>query len=241
MPEPPRVLVAISTYNEIENLPGLVAEIRNHLPGAQILVIDDNSPDGTGRWCDEHAAVNPDFHVVHRAAKLGLGSATAVGLRAAIEGGFAFVFTLDADFSHPPRYMPAMLAAMNDENEPADVVIGSRYVAGGGIEGWPLRRRWMSRGLNLYARWLLGLRTRDCSGAFRCFRTTILQHVSWEQICSQGYSFLEELLWLLQRSGARIREVPITFVDRSHGKSKITSREALAAVWIILRLALRRG
>lgn len=235
-----RLLVAIATYNEIENLPRLVDEIRQYVPEAEILVIDDNSPDGTGRWCDVRRQVDARFHVLHRTGKLGLGTATVAGLKYAMDQGFDIVTTMDADFSHHPRYLPSMLAAIHDSEAPADVVIGSRYVSGGGVEGWPLRRRVMSRCLNLYARALLRLGVRDCSGAYRCFRVEILQRVAWDQLRSRGYSFLEEVLWLLQRAGARIREVPIIFVDRTHGHSKISTREAWNALWIILRLGLSR-
>jgi dolichol-phosphate mannosyltransferase len=240
MPDSRRVLVAIATYNEIDNLPGLVEEIRRFVPASEIVVVDDNSPDGTGRWCDTRVKEDPRFHVIHRAGKLGLGSATVSGLQFAMERGFDLVVTLDADFSHHPRYIPAMLAVIDDSESPADVVIGSRYVAGGGVEGWPLRRRLMSRCLNLYARWMLGLRAHDCSGAFRCFRVAVLNRIPWDRVRSDGYSFLEELLWLLQRAGARLREIPIIFVDRTHGRSKISGREARAAVWIIFQLALER-
>jgi dolichol-phosphate mannosyltransferase len=234
-------LVVIATYNEIENLPRLTDEVFQHAPQTHVLVIDDGSPDGTGQWCDERAAHDGRFHVVHRAGKLGLGTATVAGLRYAIEHGFDYALVMDADFSHPPRYIPALLAGMARDagGDGADVMVGSRYAAGGRIEGWPWYRHWMSRGVNLYARWMLGLKTRDCSGAFRCYRTEQLRQIDLSQLRSRGYSYVEELLWMLKRSGARIGETPIVFVDRQHGRTKINGREAVAALWILFRLGIR--
>jgi dolichol-phosphate mannosyltransferase len=235
-----RTLIIVATYNEIENLPQLVAGIHQHLPDGSILVIDDNSPDGTGRWCDEQAAADPRFHVIHRPGKLGLGSATVAGLQFAIDHDFTWAVTMDADLSHDPQHLPAILAAAEDPEHPADLVIGSRYVPGGHIEGWRLHRHVMSRFINTYARWLLRLEPRDCSGAYRCFRVELLRKIDFAQLTSQGYALLEELLWTVQRHGARIREVPITFVDRRHGQTKIDYREAWMAVWVIFRLAVHR-
>jgi len=240
MSSEPKTLVLIATYNEIENLSRLTDEVFQHAPHAEVLVIDDNSPDGTGRWCDERVAQDRRFHVIHRSGKLGLGSATVAGLKYAMEHQFEFVLVMDADFSHPPRYIPALLAGMarSESDTGADVMIGSRYVAGGGIEGWPLHRRWMSRGVNTYARWMLGLKSRDCSGAFRCYRTKVLRRVDLDNMRSRGYSYVEELLWLLKQAGARIAEAPIVFVDRQHGRTKINWREAIAALVILFRLGI---
>jgi dolichol-phosphate mannosyltransferase len=240
MTQPSRVLVAISTYNEMENLPSLVDEIYRYADGVDIVVVDDNSPDGTGGWCDERVAVDSHFHVIHRAGKLGLGTATIAGLRYAMDNNYDWVVTMDADFSHHPRYLPAILGAAHDADNPVDLVIGSRYVPTGGVEGWPIRRRIMSRCVNIYVRWLLGLRPRDCSGAYRCSRVDLLRQIDWQNLRSTGYSLLEEILWKMQRTGARIREVPIIFVDRTQGRSKINSREVWDAIWIIFRLALER-
>lgn len=240
MSNAPKTLVTVATYNEIENLPRLVEEIFRHAPEVDLLVIDDNSPDGTGRWCDEQSAKDPRIHCLHRPGKLGLGTATIAGMRYGIEHGYRYVLNMDADFSHPPSRLPALLAGMEPTADPpVDVMIGSRYVPGGGIEGWPLHRHLMSRGVNAYARWLLGLPSRDCSGAFRCYRTSILAKVDFDSVRSRGYSFQEEILWHLKRAGARFGETPITFVDRRHGSSKINSREAAAALGIILALGVR--
>jgi dolichol-phosphate mannosyltransferase len=234
-PQAERTLVTIATFNEIENLPTLVDAIWEFAPQVDILVIDDNSPDGTGRWCDERAASEPQLFCLHRAGKLGLGTATIAGMKYAMEHRYDLVLNMDADFSHHPRYIPALLAGMDS----ADVTIGSRYVPGGGVMDWPLTRRLMSWAVNAYARWLLGLRPRDCSGAFRCFRVDVLRKLDFNSIQSRGYSFQEEILWLLKRADARFTEIPILFADREKGKSKINSREALAALGIIFRLGIK--
>ncbi|MCH5377328.1 MAG: polyprenol monophosphomannose synthase [Planctomycetes bacterium] len=241
MTSQPSTLVIIATYNEIENLPRLTDEVFRHAPHVEVLVVDDNSPDGTGRWCDERVTEDERFHVIHRAGKLGLGTATVAGLEYALDRRFDFALVMDADFSHPPRYIPSLLAgmALSDQDDGADVMIGSRYVPGGAIQGWPLHRRLMSRSVNAYARWLLGLKTRDCSGAFRCYRTGILRRVDLRKMRSRGYSYLEELLWLLKKSGARVDETPIVFVDRLRGRTKVNWREAIATLAIILRLGIR--
>jgi dolichol-phosphate mannosyltransferase len=238
-PNAEKTLITLATYNEIENLPPLVDEILQTVPEADILVVDDNSPDGTGQWCDHKAAGEPRLHCLHRPGKLGLGMATIAAMRYAIDNGYRYMLNMDADFSHPPRFLPALLAAMEPEGGPAvDVAIGSRYVPGGGSEGWPLRRRLMSRAVNFYARRLLRLAPHDCSGAFRCYRTSALARLDFDAVRSRGYSFQEEILWQLKRLGARTAETPITFVERRRGSSKINRGEALAALWIIFRLGI---
>lgn len=237
---PERILIAVATYNEIENLPKLVDEILASVPHAEILIIDDNSPDGTGKWCDDKAIGEPRLRCIHREGKLGLGSASIRAFRYAVDQQFDLVTTMDADFSHQPRFLPALLAAMETGHHPhVDVAIGSRYVAGGGIEGWPLFRRVMSRAVNMYARLFLSLPVKDCSGAFRCYRVEVLKRVDFDEIRSQGYSYLEEILWRLRREKATFFEVPIVFVDRQFGSTKINSREAFSALWIIFTLGLR--
>lgn len=235
-----RTLVVVATYNEIENLPRLVDEIFQLAADVHLLVIDDNSPDGTGNWCDEHMQQEPRLACLHRTGKLGLGSATIAGFQYAIERQYEFVVTMDADFSHHPKHLPALRAGVEPEEAEFDVMIGSRYVAGGGVAGWPLHRRIMSRAINTYARWLLRLRVNDCSGAFRCYRVSKLRELDFGKIRSTGYSYLEEILWLLNRQRARFGETPITFIDRELGQTKINMREALLAVLLILRLGLRQ-
>ena len=186
--DPPRLLVSLATYNESGNLRALVEAIRQYAPDASILIIDDNSPDGTGQIADELKATLPAVDVIHRPGKLGLGSAVLTGMRYAIEHGYDYFLNLDADFSHPPRFIPALRTGM-DQN---DVMIGSRYVPGGGVEGeFNLKRKFMSTGINLYTRMLLGLKTKDNSGSFRCFRVAKLAQIDFSSIRSRGYSFME--------------------------------------------------
>jgi dolichol-phosphate mannosyltransferase len=231
----PRILVVLATYNEIETLPGLVDEILRVLPSADLLVIDDNSPDGTGRWCDERAAVEPRLHCLHRAGKLGLGSATIAGMNWALERSYDLIVTMDADWSHDPQYLPALVAA----TARADVAIGSRYCAGGAIEGWPVYRRVVSRAMNWLSRRMLRLPVADSSGAFRAYRATVLRAAAIEDVQSAGYSYLEEILWQLRRAGATFEEVPITFRERRAGRSKITLGEAAAKLSTLRRLSKR--
>lgn len=234
-----KTVVTIATYNELENLPSLVDEIFAIVPQVDILVVDDNSPDGTGRWCDQKAATEPRLKCLHRQGKMGLGAAIVAGMKYAIEHGYEWVLNMDADFSHHPRYLPNLLAGMDPPGEPPiDVMIGSRYVPQGGVKDWPWKRQMMSKAVNLYARSLLGLNARDCSGAFRCYRTSLLAKVDFSSIRSRGYSFQEEILWLLKKQGAKFGETPILFADREKGQSKINSQEALAALRIIFRLGI---
>lgn len=234
----PRLLVSIATYNESGNLRPLVEEILRYAPQAHILVIDDNSPDGTGRIADELVAERPGVvQVIHRPGKLGLGTATIAAMRAAIAQGYDLMLNLDADFSHPPRFIPDLLAGMDRY----DVMIGSRYVPGGGVEGeFGLKRKFMSTGINLYARALLGLTSKDNSGAFRCYRVAKLKEIDLDGIWSRGYSFQEEILYLCRVVGCRIGETPILFENRRSGVSKINKQEVVRALWIILALGLAR-
>ena len=251
-------LVAVATYNEIENLPKLVEMIRRYLPEADLLVVDDNSPDGTGQWCLERKINGANFDCIIRKGKLGLGTAVIAAMQYAIANKYDFLINMDADFSHPPEKLPEILAAIKtDKNHVAetpqntpekqliDVVIGSRYVPGGKIEGWPFSRRLMSCLVNAFARICLGLKTRDNSGAFRCYRVATLERIlttamTKDEIRSKGYSFFEEILFLLHRGGANMVEIPITFADRKFGQSKINHKEALKAVGIIFWLGLTR-
>jgi dolichol-phosphate mannosyltransferase len=204
------------------------------------LVIDDNSPGGTGQWCDRKRQEDQRVHCLHRQGKLVLGTAIVAGMRYAIEQGYQYVLNIDADFSHDPKYLPRLIAGMDPLEGPAvDVMIGSRYIPGGGVEGWPLKRWLMSRSVNLYSRCMLGLAPRDCSGGYRCYRTARLAQIGFDGLRSHGYSFQEEILWHLKRLGCRFGETPIKFVDRVKGSSKINSREAWSAVWVILALGRR--
>ncbi|MCU0978861.1 MAG: polyprenol monophosphomannose synthase [Pirellulaceae bacterium] len=223
---PGATLVVLATYNEIQNLPDLTDEIFRYAPDVHVLVVDDNSPDGTGRWCDQRARSDHRFHVLHRPGKLGLGTATMAGMRYALEHAYTYVLVMDADFSHHPRYLP-------------DLRLGSRYLPGGGIEGWPWRRRWTSRAVNRYGRGWLRLTASDISGAFRCYRASVLQQLDFGAIRARGYAFEEEILWWLKRHGARFGETPIVFVDRQRGQSKVNFHEAWSACWNMFILGLR--
>jgi dolichol-phosphate mannosyltransferase len=233
-----QLLITIATYNELENLPRLIDELFVRFPEAQILVVDDNSPDGTPHWLAEQTQINNRLHAIVRDSKLGLGTAARQALLWGLEKDFEFVATMDADFSHDP----ADLLRLNSRiaSTSADVVIGSRYVAGGKIEGWSWFRRVSSRLINIHSRLWLGLKTRDNSSALRIYRGSVLRTIDVSKLQSRGYVYLQELLWRLQYSDASVAEVPITFRDRVRGKSKINSREAFAAVVTIIRLAFAK-
>lgn len=236
MAEPASILVAVATYNEIENLPSLVDAIHAKLPAAHVLVVDDNSPDGTGKWCNEFAETHDWFFHLPRSGKLGLGTALAAALQYGSEENYSAIITLDADWSHPPEKLPEMVAA----SKSADVVIGSRYCPGGGIEGWPARRRVASRLINALTRIFVGLPLRDCSGNYRLYSVELLKQLNWDELHAEGYAYLEEILWHLQRLGARFAEVPILFTDRRAGQSKINFGELLGAAKTLIRLAFKR-
>jgi dolichol-phosphate mannosyltransferase len=230
-----RVLVSAATYNERDNLQPLLAEIAKALPAAEVLVTDDNSPDGTGRLADELAAGDPRLHVLHRAGKLGLGSAILAGMRYAIDHGYDLFVTMDADFSHHPRYLPALVAGMARN----DVMIGSRYVRGGGTENWPLKRQAVSWAVNTLTRFLMRLSARDTSGGYRCYRIAKLRQAGLDRVISRGYSFQEEVLYRCRRVGCRIGETPIVFADRRAGATKVNSREVVRSLGVILYVGLK--
>lgn len=234
-----RVLIALATYNEIENIPRLVGELRGVLPDADVLVVDDNSPDGTGRWAATASEEDPHVFALIRENERGLGSAVIRALKYAIENDYDFVVNMDADFSHPVAVAPQLVARMDDEPV-VDVAIGSRYVPGGATPDWPLRRKIMSRCVNAFARLTLGLKTRDNSGAYRCYRVSKLRDLDFSAFVSTGYSFFEETLFRLRQKKARFAELPIVFVDRQHGVSKINQKEAVRAVMIMTSLGVKR-
>ena len=230
-----RILVALATYNEIENLPGLIDAILRVLPTADLLVVDDNSPDGSGRWCDERAASEPRLSCLHRAGKLGLGSATLAAIRYAVAHDYDVIVTMDADWSHDPAHLSALVAA----TEQADVAIGSRYVEGGAIESWPQHRRLLSRAMNRLSRTMLQLPIHDTSGAYRAYRVAKLREINLDEIRAVGYAYLEEILWHLAQGDAIFAEVPITFHQRRAGRSKVSLREAAGKLATLVRLAWR--
>lgn len=238
-PDPaPRVLISLATYNEAGNLADLVRNIREFAPDSSLLIIDDNSPDGTGKIADELKATLPRVNVIHRSGKLGLGTAVIAAMKYAIEHGYDYYLNLDADFSHPPRYIPNLLAGMADH----DVMIGSRYVPGGAVAGeqFNFKRKFMSGGINWYARTFLGLKTRDNSGSYRCYRVSKLAEIDFDRIRSRGYSFMEEILFWCRQAGCRMGETPITFENRRAGQSKINKGEAVKALVIIAQLGADR-
>lgn len=225
-------LVIVPTYNEAENLERLVGEILAQDAPLHVVVVDDNSPDGTGDRADSLAARDPRVTVVHRPEKLGLGTAYVAGFRQAIDRGYEYALTMDADFSHNPGYLPGLVALMSD----CDVAIGSRYVKGGGSTGCALPRILLSRVANALATLALGLKTRDCTAGFRCYKCNVLQAIGLDTIFSSGYSFLVEMVDRCERGGFAVGELPITFDNRRLGTSKISRLEILKSVYTVLRL-----
>jgi dolichol-phosphate mannosyltransferase len=231
----PRLLVSVATYNERENVPRLIEDIHRFAPQADVLVVDDNSPDGTGRVVDELAAKDPRVKPLHRPGKLGLGTAIVAAMRYAMANGYDLLLNMDADFSHPPRYIPALLAGMDRK----DVMIGSRYVPGGGTENWPWARERISRALNGLVRFLFRMGVRDASGAFRCYRVSKLRDVQFDRLVSRGYSFQQEVLYRCRLAGCRLGETPIIFENRRAGKSKVNPKEAARSFLTIVYLGVR--
>jgi dolichol-phosphate mannosyltransferase len=229
------VLIVLATYNERDNIVPLVSEIRQLNPTADILVVDDNSPDGTGKLVDQLAFIDASVSPLHRRGKEGLGTAIVAGLRYAIEKKYRLVVNLDADYSHNPKDISRLLQKMR--GDAFDIVIGSRYVEGGGIENWGHLRRMTSRGVNWLARWGLGLTARDCSGAFRCYRVDKLTQIDFAAVHCKGYAFLEELLLHARKAGARMTEIPITFTDRKKGSSKVCFSQICLSLYDLLFVA----
>jgi dolichol-phosphate mannosyltransferase len=228
--------VVIATYNERENLKGLATAILQHI-GYRIIVVDDDSPDGTGTIADELAAAFPDrITVIHRKGARGLGRSLVAGLQRALHSGADLIFQMDADFSHDPKYLPDLAAAAQD----ADLVLGSRYLRGVSVVNWPLHRIVLSSFANRYIRAVTGLAASDCTTGFRCWKREALARIPLDGLISDGYAFLVEQLHLAQRMGCRIREVPIIFVERREGASKVSSSVLLESAIVPWRLRLRR-
>jgi glycosyltransferase involved in cell wall biosynthesis len=230
--------VIVPTYNERENIEDLVHQLLELPINLHVIVVDDNSPDGTGDLADQLATENEGrVSVIHRAGKLGLGTAYLAGFQKALSGNSDYILTMDADFSHNPRYIPAML---EEAERGHDVVIGSRYVDDGGAEGSTLPRILLSWAANAFARAMLGLRAHDTTAGFRCYRREVLESIDLDAIRSCGYSFLIEILYMAQRRGWRVGEIPITFHNRQLGESKISRQEIFRAQETVLRLAWGR-
>ncbi len=222
-----RVLVVIPTYNEADNVELIVGRLRRAVPAVDVLIADDNSPDGTGEIADRIAAADERVHVMHRAGKQGLGAAYLAGFAWAREQGYDAVVEMDADGSHAPEELPRLLDAARD----ADVVLGSRWVRGGKVVNWPLHRLLLSRGGTMYTRIVLGMPLKDATGGFRVYRLEVLEKMDVEGVASQGYCFQIDLAWRAYRNGFRVVEVPITFAERERGASKMSSSIVREALW----------
>jgi dolichol-phosphate mannosyltransferase len=231
----------LPTYNEAENVQAMVPAAGEVLAGAapgsyRVLVVDDGSPDGTGRLADELAAEHEWVQVLHRTEKNGIGPAYLAGFRYALENGADYVMEMDCDFSHNPADLARLLQAVYDG---ADLALGSRYVPGGGVSDWGLLRRFISEGGSTYARMVLGLKVRDLTGGFKCFRREVLEAIDFEGVRSQGYAFQVELTYRATQRGFKVVEVPIVFRDRQHGTSKMSWRIVAEAMWLVPRLRFR--
>jgi len=229
------MLVVMPTYNERPNIPLIVPAVLAQHPAVELLIVDDNSPDGTGAIADQLAAEDPRVHVLHREGKEGLGKAYIAGFRWALECGYDLMFEMDADFSHDPRFLPAMIEAVAD----ADLVLGSRYKTGVNVINWPISRLLLSLGANQYARWVTGLPLTDSTGGFKCFRRKVLEAIPLDRVRSNGYAFQIEMSFLAWRRGFRLKEIPIVFTDRVEGQSKMNKKIVREAIWMVWWLRIR--
>ena len=232
-----QTVIIVPTYNERENLPRMAARLLSLPASVDVLVVDDNSPDGTGKIADELAAQHPQIHVLHRAEKNGLGRAYIAGFKWALEKNYEFIFEMDCDFSHDPAEVPAFLRAA----EQADLVLGSRYIGGIRVINWPLSRLMLSRFAGKYVNVITGMMFSDPTGGYKCFRRRALQAINLDAVRSNGYSFQIELTHRLWRDGFKIVEVPIIFTDRVEGSSKISRGIIIEAFWMVWRLWLQNG
>ncbi|HEY7503663.1 MAG TPA: polyprenol monophosphomannose synthase [Gemmatimonadales bacterium] len=230
-----RALVVVPTYNESVNLPLIVPQILAQDPRLDVLIVDDNSPDGTGQVADQMAAAEPRVHVLHRPGKGGLGKAYLAGFRWALERDYELIFEMDADFSHDPKFLADFLRAAED----ADLVIGSRYKTGVNVINWPISRLLLSLGANQYARWITGLPVMDSTGGFKCFRRRVLQAIEFDRVRSNGYSFQIEMSFRAWKKGFRLVEIPIVFTDRVEGQSKMNKRIVREAIWMVWWLRIK--
>jgi len=227
-----KALVIIPTYNERENVEPLLGKIFAEGLPVEVLIVDDNSPDGTGEIADQMAARDPRVHVMHRPGKMGLGSAYVAGFRYALARDYEAIFEMDADFSHNPDSLPEFLR----ELEQGDLVLGSRYLYGVTVVNWPLSRLILSYAANVYSRVITGMRYKDLTGGYKCFRRQVLESINWDRVRSDGYAFQIEITFKSWRKGFRIREIPILFVDRRAGESKMSRRIVWEAAWMVWRL-----
>ena len=230
-----RALVVVPTYNEAVNLPLIIPQILAQDPRLDVLIVDDNSPDGTGQLADQMTAADSRVHVLHRPGKGGLGKAYLAGFRWALERDYELVFEMDADFSHDPKFLSEFLRAAED----ADLVIGSRYKTGVNVINWPISRLLLSLGANQYARWITGMDIMDSTGGFKCFRRRVLETIDFDRVRSNGYSFQIEMSFRAWKKGFRLVEIPIVFTDRVEGQSKMNKRIVREAIWMVRRLRLK--
>jgi dolichol-phosphate mannosyltransferase len=225
----------VPTYNEAVNLPSIVPQILAQDPRLDVLIVDDNSPDGTGELADQMAAADGRVHVLHRPGKGGLGKAYLAGFRWALERDYELVFEMDADFSHDPKFLTDFLRAA----EEADLVIGSRYKTGVNVINWPISRLLLSLGANQYARWITGMDIMDSTGGFKCFHRRVLETIDFDRVRSNGYSFQIEMSFRAWKKGFRLMEIPIVFTDRVEGQSKMNKRIMREAIWMVWWLRLK--
>ncbi len=236
----PVTLVAVCTYNELANVPELSRRILDAIPDCQLLFIDDNSPDGTAAWIERAMATDDRIKLIVRKHKRGLGGATRTAFQYAVDHGYELLLNLDGDLSHAPEVLPTLRQIAIDQPQ-IDVVVGTRYGDGGSIEGWPWRRRVMSRLVNRFATSVLRLPVSDCSGSLRCYRVAALARLNPQKLRSESYAILEEVLVRLRQRGSEMAEVPIQFTDRVRGSSKLTTRESIRSAWQLLKVALTRA
>jgi dolichol-phosphate mannosyltransferase len=233
-----KIYIVIPTYNERGNIEPLLEQIFSlNLEGLNVLVVDDNSPDGTGRLIDELKVNNLRLHILHHGQKAGLGRAYVAGFKEALAAGADYIFEMDADLSHDPKYIPDFLAAIADN----DLVLGSRYIAGGGVKNWNLMRRLISRFGNIYARLILNLPIADLTGGFKCYRRQVLESIGLDDLGSVGYNFQIETTYKVQQAGFRIKEVPIIFSERAAGQSKFDLKIILESFWKVIKLKQKRS
>ena len=227
-----KALVIIPTYNERENIENIITEVLKQDPHLHVLIVDDNSPDGTGQIADRIAQSNGKVFVLHREKKSGLGQAYLAGFRYALQKKFDYIFEMDADFSHDPKYLPDFLTAI----QKADLVLGSRYISGVNVVNWPMTRLLLSYCANIYARWVTGLPVKDSTGGFKCYRRIVLEKIKLDEIKSEGYSFQIETSYRAWKKGFKIVEIPIVFVDRQQGESKMSKKIVREAMWMVWKL-----
>ncbi len=230
-----KILVIIPTYNEFENLPKLLPEVFSKDENLEILIVDDNSPDGTGAYIEQEMEKNSRLHLIKRESKMGLGTAYITGFKYALENNYDYIFEMDADFSHDPGELPKFLKEIND----FDLVLGSRYKNGVNVINWPMSRLLLSWFANFYTRFITGMPIRDATGGYKCFKREVLEAINFDKVHSNGYAFQIEMNFKAWKKGFRIKEIPIIFVDRMKGKSKMSKKIVREAVWMVWKLRLK--